>query len=123
MLATFTVRFYFFPLKSYYLDREAGRAPGDAVHKIHPEACMKVFDLQQCHETMRLQCAHSNAATAAQAAAVQGGGPAAAAAVLAATASAAGGAAAAGGVGVDDMRRLCILRMSFVKGWGQVSFL
>ena len=29
-------------VRSYYLDREAGRAPGDAVHKIHPEANMKV---------------------------------------------------------------------------------
>ena len=29
-------------VQSYYLDREAGRAPGDAVHKIHPEAHTKV---------------------------------------------------------------------------------
>lgn len=29
-------------LQSYYLDREAGRAPGDAVHKIYPQACIKV---------------------------------------------------------------------------------
>lgn len=27
---------------SYYLDREAGRAPGDTVHKIHPSAYIKV---------------------------------------------------------------------------------
>lgn len=29
-------------VKSYYLDREAGRAPGDAVHKIYPNAYIKV---------------------------------------------------------------------------------
>jgi len=27
---------------SYYLDYEAGRAPGDTVHKIHPSAYIKV---------------------------------------------------------------------------------
>ena len=31
-----------FSLQSYYLDREAGRAPGDAVHKIYPLAHTKV---------------------------------------------------------------------------------
>ncbi len=25
------------------------------------------------------------------------------------------------GIGVDDLRRLCILRLSFVKGWGRQS--
>jgi len=29
-------------VQSYYLDREAGRAPGDAVHKIYPNAYIKV---------------------------------------------------------------------------------
>lgn len=29
-------------VQSYYLDREAGRAPGDAVHKIYPTAYIKV---------------------------------------------------------------------------------
>ena len=29
-------------VQSYYLDREAGRAPGDAVHKIYPSAYIKV---------------------------------------------------------------------------------
>lgn len=34
---------------SYYLDYEAGRAPGDTVHKIHPSAYIKVHALHQSH--------------------------------------------------------------------------
>lgn len=37
-------------VQSYYLDREAGRSPGDAVHKIYPAACIKVGS------TFRLFC-------------------------------------------------------------------
>ena len=59
-------------VQSYYLDREAGRAPGDAVHKIYPSAYIKVFDLRQCHKQMRGQAATAQAAAAAQAAAVAG---------------------------------------------------
>ena len=33
-------------VQSYYLDREAGRSPGDAVHKIYPAACIKVGKTQ-----------------------------------------------------------------------------
>lgn len=29
-------------VQSFYLDREAGRAPGDGVHKIYPGAHIKV---------------------------------------------------------------------------------
>ena len=29
-------------IQSFYLDREAGRAPGDGVHKIYPGAYIKV---------------------------------------------------------------------------------
>lgn len=101
-------------VQSYYLDREAGRSPGDAVHKIYPCACIKVFDLRQCHRQMQTQAATAQAAAAAQAAAVAGqiSGPAAVGGLSA------GNLSAAAGIGVDDLRRLCILRLSFVKGWG-----
>ncbi|NXS34129.1 SMAD4 protein, partial [Pomatostomus ruficeps] len=67
-------------VQSYYLDREAGRAPGDAVHKIYPSAYIKVGSVGGIAPAISLS--------------------------------------AAAGIGVDDLRRLCILRMSFVKGWG-----
>ncbi|KAM6330924.1 LOW QUALITY PROTEIN: mothers against decapentaplegic homolog 4-like [Alca torda] len=97
-------------LQSYYLDREAGRAPGDAVHKIYPR---RVIDLRQCHRQMQQQAATAQAAGPLRAAAVAGtipgrsvGGSAPAV-----------GAVAAAGIGVTDLRRLCILRLSFVS-WG-----
>lgn len=53
-------------VQSYYLDREAGRTPGDAVHKIYPSACIKVFDLRQCHRQMQSLASNAQAAAAAQ---------------------------------------------------------
>ena len=100
-------------VQSYYLDREAGRSPGDAVHKIYPVAHTKVFDLRQCFRQMQQQAATANAAAAAQAAAVAGHGGAGPGGIAPALSL-----SAAAGIGVDDLRRLCILRLSFVKGWG-----
>ncbi|KAG8194179.1 hypothetical protein JTE90_002383 [Oedothorax gibbosus] len=102
-------------VQSYYLDREAGRAPGDAVHKIYPSAYIKVFDLRQCHRQMQQQALTAQAAAVAQASAVAGHipGPNSVGGIAPAISL-----SAAAGIGVDDLRRLCILRLSFVKGWG-----
>lgn len=102
-------------VQSYYLDREAGRSPGDAVHKIYPSAYIKVFDLRQCHTQMQHQAATAQAAAAAQAAAVAGHipGPHSVGGIAPAISL-----SSAACIGVDDLRRLCILRLSFVKGWG-----
>lgn len=76
-------------VQSYFLDYQAGRAPGDAVHKIYPKAYIKVFlpcphpslhhlplpqvfDLQHCYEEMQKQASDACAAVAAQTAAVRG---------------------------------------------------
>lgn len=129
-------------VQSYYLDREAGRRPGDAVHKIYPGAYIKVFDIRQCHEQMKLLAHSAQLAAEHQAAVVVGSlpsptagatqippqllsqlppGPSQSNVLQSSPSSINTGSIpqlATADVGVDDLRRLCMLRLSFVKGWG-----
>lgn len=96
-------------LCSPYLDQLSRRTVGNAVHKIYPRASLKVFDLKTTHRLLSQKAEAARQAAAAQAAAVAG------------TANINldnHDQLAAAAIGVDDLRRYCILSMSFVKGWG-----
>lgn len=45
-------------VQSYYLDREAGRAPGDAVHKIYPSAYIKASEKNRKKKRNMRSCIH-----------------------------------------------------------------
>lgn len=99
-------------VQSHYLDSQAGRSPGDVVHKIYPKANLQVFSLEHTYREIRKQAADAQAAVQIQAAAVSGHipGPASVGGIASAISL------SAAGIGVDDLRRLCALRLSFVKG-------
>lgn len=97
-------------LSSPYLDKQSSRSVGNAVHKIYPRASLKVFDLHETHILLSQKAEAARHAAAAQAAAVAGTGG------IVATDNSDQLAEAA--IGVDDLRRFCILSLSFVKGWG-----
>lgn len=96
-------------LSSPYLDQQSRRPVGNAVHKIYPRASLKVFDLRETHQLLSQKAEAARQAAAAQAAAVAGTGG---------LQLDKNDQLAAAAIGVDDLRRFCILSMSFVKGWG-----
>jgi len=81
------------------------------VHKIYPRASLKVFDIDQTYQLLSVKAEAAREAAAAKAAAL-----AAAGAVAPSLES--NDRFDNASIGVDDLRRYCILSMSFVKGWG-----
>uniref|UniRef100_A0A915PVC0 Mothers against decapentaplegic homolog n=1 Tax=Setaria digitata TaxID=48799 RepID=A0A915PVC0_9BILA len=104
-------------VQSSYLDREAGRVPGDAVHKIYSQATLKVFDLRQCYHQLRQQNMYQLiAAEILNNPSENSRNPLFG--MDRKSAELAGRLNQAASVGVDELRNLCSLAVSFVKGWG-----
>ncbi|CAG9534463.1 unnamed protein product [Cercopithifilaria johnstoni] len=104
-------------IQSSYLDREAGRVPGDAVHKIYSQATLKVFDLRQCYHQLRQQNMYQLiAAEILNNSSDNSRNPLFG--MDRKSTELTGRLNQAANVGVDELRNLCSLAVSFVKGWG-----
>lgn len=104
-------------VQSSYLDREAGRVAGDAVHKIYSQATLKVFDLRQCYQQMRQQNMYQVVAAEAISN-PYGNSRNPLVGLCAESPEYANRISQAASWGVDDLRSLCSMAVSFVKGWG-----
>ncbi|KHJ97009.1 MH2 domain protein [Oesophagostomum dentatum] len=96
---------------SHYLDRESGRSTGDVVHKVYPGAKIKIFDLNNAKAILRqhmVACQMAKEFLAGQKTPMDDLFRMYKKDKLDEEAK----------KGADDMKRFCVARISFVKGWG-----
>ncbi|RCN33199.1 MH2 domain protein [Ancylostoma caninum] len=96
---------------SHYLDRESGRSTGDVVHKVYPGAKIKIFDLNNAKVILRqhmVACQMAKEYLAGQKTPMDDLFRMYKKDKLDEEAK----------KGADDMKRFCVARISFVKGWG-----
>ncbi|XGW33233.1 hypothetical protein V3C99_017586 [Haemonchus contortus] len=96
---------------SHYLDRESGRSTGDVVHKVYPGAKIKIFDLNNAKAILRqhmVACQMAKEYLAGQKTPMDDLFRMYKKDKLDEEAK----------KGADDMKRFCVARISFVKGWG-----
>ncbi|VDP04598.1 unnamed protein product [Heligmosomoides polygyrus] len=96
---------------SHYLDRESGRSTGDVVHKVYPGAKIKIFDLNNAKAILRqhmVACQMAKEYLAGQKTPMDDLFRMYKKDKLDEEAK----------KGADDMKRFCVARISFLKGWG-----
>lgn len=105
--------------ESYYLDRESGREAFDAVHKIYPGSYVKVFSLKECLRCLKAAASMNQQQQQTQNQ-TQNGNPSNSTSTgpNGSTNTTNSTTTSTNSVNVDDLRKLCRLRFSFVKGWG-----
>ncbi|VDO25908.1 unnamed protein product, partial [Haemonchus placei] len=94
---------------SHYLDRESGRSTGDVVHKVYPGAKIKIFDLNNAKAILRqhmVACQMAKEYLAGQKTPMDDLFRMYKKDKLDEVSA------------TDDMKRFCVARISFVKGWG-----
>jgi hypothetical protein len=98
-------------VQSYYLDMLTGRTQRDLPHKFLSCTTVKIFDLKLCHDELREKSQYNHLAKQLESATLEEREVLTRGMDMRKIEELAD-------IGVDDLRRLCSLKLSFVKGYG-----